>query len=94
MSGSRLHLVKLRPEAEVRAAHAVRTATPGRIEPTFEDREITRRTVRRLMRWTQEENAKGERRVTAVDLCAITRRAVEDALHFSPEDLAGAGGIR
>ena len=56
MSGSGLHLIKPRTEAEARADRAMRTATPERIEPTPEDLEISRRTVRRLMRWSQEHN--------------------------------------
>lgn len=54
-----------------------------RIAPTPEDANIARRTVRRLMRWTGDENAKGARRVTAPMLCQITQRAMLDALEFS-----------
>lgn len=64
--------------------------TGTRTEPTPEDLEIFGRTVKRLMSWTITENF---RRVAAVgapaiirgpELAQITRRAIEDGLHFSP----------
>ena len=66
--------------------------TGTRIEPTVEDVEISRRTVRRLMRWSQEHNlataAQPEKRISGVKLAGIARRAMNDALHFATEALS------
>jgi hypothetical protein len=65
-------------EAEARAARQLRTPSPDRLQPTADDLAIFRRTVRRLMRWAEQENVKGDRRVTGAMLCDITKRAVLD----------------
>jgi hypothetical protein len=60
--------------------------TGHRIEPTPEDLAIHGRAVKRLLRWSAQENAKRDRTVTGPMLCDITRRAMMDAMHFGPKE--------